>query len=171
MPNCQTHFSNFYICFKALKEGWLEGCMRVIGIDGYFLKTIFKGELLSVVGRDTQPEAIVPLSGSQPLPSQEEEQSEGKDKEYMDDQEQMEEEEPVQRRTSERLKMKTFVVTSGGRGDRSKSKLYLDGIRPIGYGVSWDPVDEETMLGNSMGLPRAAWPAGITPEDVRIHAQ
>ncbi|GJZ31704.1 hypothetical protein Tco_0576751 [Tanacetum coccineum] len=70
--------------------------------------------------------------------------------------------------------LRTFngkVVTSGGRGDRSKSKLYPGGIRSIGYGVSWDLIDGETMLGlpNSMGLPRAAWPAGITPEDVRIH--
>ncbi|GKA64622.1 hypothetical protein Tco_0764329 [Tanacetum coccineum] len=39
------------------------------------------------------------------------------------------------------------VVKSRGRGDGSKSKMYLDGIRPIGYGVSWDPVDEETMPG------------------------
>ncbi|GJZ01063.1 hypothetical protein Tco_0519024, partial [Tanacetum coccineum] len=63
----------------------------------------------------TQPEAIMPLSGSQPLPSQEEEQSEGEDQEQMDDQDQIEEEEPVHRRTSERLKMKTFgrKLTSG----------------------------------------------------------
>ncbi|GJV43299.1 hypothetical protein Tco_1427835 [Tanacetum coccineum] len=31
---------------------WLQGCRRVIGIDGCFLETICKGELLSVVGRD-----------------------------------------------------------------------------------------------------------------------
>ncbi|GKE72672.1 hypothetical protein Tco_1534713 [Tanacetum coccineum] len=31
-------------------------------------------------------------------------------------------------------------------------------------------VDGETMLGDSMGIPRPAWPEGITPEDVRIHA-
>ncbi|GJV92542.1 hypothetical protein Tco_1540355 [Tanacetum coccineum] len=70
--------------------------------------------------------------------------------------------------------LRTFngkVVTSRGRGDGSKSKMYPGGIRSIGYGVSWDLIDGETMLGNSMGLPRAAWPAGITPEDVRIHAQ
>nr|GEW79014.1 hypothetical protein [Tanacetum cinerariifolium] len=63
------------------------------------------------------------------------------------------------------------VVKSRGKGDGSKSKMYPDGIRPIGYGISWDPVDGETMLGNNMGLPRAAWPAGLTPKDVRIHAQ
>ncbi|GKF04552.1 hypothetical protein Tco_0035220, partial [Tanacetum coccineum] len=36
----------------ALKEGWLEGCRRVIGLDGCFLNTLCKGELLSAVGRD-----------------------------------------------------------------------------------------------------------------------
>ncbi|GKD44185.1 multidrug resistance-associated protein 5 [Tanacetum coccineum] len=41
----------FYVCFKGLKEGWLQGCRRVIGIDGCFLKTICKGELLLAVGR------------------------------------------------------------------------------------------------------------------------
>ncbi|GJX07842.1 multidrug resistance-associated protein 5 [Tanacetum coccineum] len=37
---------------EGLKEGWLEGCRKVIGLDGCFLKTIRKGELLSAVGRD-----------------------------------------------------------------------------------------------------------------------
>ncbi|GJY37960.1 hypothetical protein Tco_0424324 [Tanacetum coccineum] len=31
-------------------------------------------------------------------------------------------------------------------------------------------VDGETMLGDSMGIPRLAWPERITPEDVKIHA-
>ncbi|GJU35487.1 multidrug resistance-associated protein 5 [Tanacetum coccineum] len=62
------------------------------------------------------------------------------------------------------------VVRTKGRGDGSRSRMYPNGIRPIGYGVSWDPVDGETMLGDSMGIPRPAWPEGITPEDVRIHA-
>nr|GEW89042.1 hypothetical protein [Tanacetum cinerariifolium] len=52
MANGKTYFSSFYICFKALKEGWLEGCRRVIGLDGCFLKTICKGGLLSAVDRD-----------------------------------------------------------------------------------------------------------------------
>ncbi|GKC08232.1 tetratricopeptide-like helical domain, DYW domain protein [Tanacetum coccineum] len=57
------------------------------------------------------------------------------------------------------------VVRTKGRGDGSRSRMYPNGIRPIGYGVSWDPVDGETMLGDSMGIPRPAWPEGITPED------
>ena len=52
MPDGKNYFSRFYVCFKGLKEAWLEGCRRVIGIDGCFLKTICKGELLSAVGRD-----------------------------------------------------------------------------------------------------------------------
>ncbi|GJT92872.1 hypothetical protein Tco_1081717 [Tanacetum coccineum] len=62
------------------------------------------------------------------------------------------------------------VVSSRGRGDGSKSIMYPFGIRPIGFGVSWDPIDGQTMLGNSMGLPRHAWPEGITPQDCIIHA-
>ncbi|GJU06213.1 transposase, MuDR, plant [Tanacetum coccineum] len=52
MPDGKNYFSRFYVCFKGLKEGWLQGCRRVIGIDGCFLKTICKGELLSAVVRD-----------------------------------------------------------------------------------------------------------------------
>ena len=52
MPDGKTYFSSFYVCYKALKQGWLEGCRRIIGLDGCFLKTICKGQLLSAVGRD-----------------------------------------------------------------------------------------------------------------------
>ncbi|GJT69880.1 transposase, MuDR, plant [Tanacetum coccineum] len=48
MPDRKNYFSRFYVCFKGLKEGWLQGCRRVIGIDGYFLKTICKGELMTI---------------------------------------------------------------------------------------------------------------------------
>lgn len=37
-----------YICLTAAREGFLGGCKRIIGVDGYFLK----GQLLVVVGRD-----------------------------------------------------------------------------------------------------------------------
>ncbi|GKG43059.1 hypothetical protein Tco_0479743, partial [Tanacetum coccineum] len=48
--------------------------------------------------------------------------------------------------------------------------MYPFGIRPIGFAVSWDLIDGQTTLGNSMGLPRHAWPEGITPQDCIIHA-
>ncbi|GKE09280.1 hypothetical protein Tco_1412831 [Tanacetum coccineum] len=44
------------------------------------------------------------------------------------------------------------VVSSKRRRDGSKSRMYPNGIRPIGFGVSWDPID------------------GITPQDCIIHA-
>ncbi|KAI3757682.1 hypothetical protein L6452_05225 [Arctium lappa] len=51
-PDGKTYFQGFYICLQGLKEGWISGCRRVIGLDGFFLKTICKGVLLSAVGRD-----------------------------------------------------------------------------------------------------------------------
>ena len=41
-----------YICFDSLAQGFLAGRKRVIGLDGCFLKTATKGQLLSDVGRD-----------------------------------------------------------------------------------------------------------------------
>nr|KAJ0202102.1 hypothetical protein LSAT_V11C600320660 [Lactuca sativa] len=43
MPDGTTYFSKFYVCFKGLKDGWIEGCRRVIGLDGCFLKDICRG--------------------------------------------------------------------------------------------------------------------------------
>ncbi|XP_069145097.1 uncharacterized protein [Solanum lycopersicum] len=37
---------------KKLKRGWLEGCRKIIGFDGCFLKGSCKGELLVAVGRN-----------------------------------------------------------------------------------------------------------------------
>ncbi|GJT96911.1 hypothetical protein Tco_1092429 [Tanacetum coccineum] len=52
MPDGKNYFKTFYVCFKGVKQGWLQGCRRVMGLDGCFLKTICKGEVLSAVGRD-----------------------------------------------------------------------------------------------------------------------
>lgn len=40
-------FMGIYICPGSLKSGWIEGCRRIIGLDGAFLKSVCKGELLS----------------------------------------------------------------------------------------------------------------------------
>lgn len=40
-------FQKMYICLSSLREGFIAGCRRIIGIDGYFLK----GHLLLVVGK------------------------------------------------------------------------------------------------------------------------
>lgn len=50
--NGKTYFESFYVCFKAIKDGWARGCRRVIGLDGCFLKGQCKGELLTAIGRD-----------------------------------------------------------------------------------------------------------------------
>ncbi|KAJ9540199.1 hypothetical protein OSB04_026705 [Centaurea solstitialis] len=43
-----NYFKGFYVCFKALKDG----CKPVIELDGCFLKSICKGDLLTAIGRD-----------------------------------------------------------------------------------------------------------------------
>jgi len=45
-------FVYFYVCFDALKRGWLEGCRKIIGFDGCFLKGACRGELLVAIGRN-----------------------------------------------------------------------------------------------------------------------
>lgn len=47
-----NYFRGFYVCFAACKRGWLEGCRKIIGVDGCFLKGISKGQLLCAIGRD-----------------------------------------------------------------------------------------------------------------------
>ncbi|KAK8673643.1 hypothetical protein V6N13_111964 [Hibiscus sabdariffa] len=45
-------FRRLYVCFGALKEGFKKFCRPIISLDGCYLKGSFKGEILSVVGRD-----------------------------------------------------------------------------------------------------------------------
>ncbi|XP_070030385.1 uncharacterized protein LOC107831309 [Nicotiana tabacum] len=45
-------FVYFYVCFEAFKKGWLDGCRKIIGFDGCFLKGACGGQLLAVVGRN-----------------------------------------------------------------------------------------------------------------------
>ena len=45
-------FQKIYVCLTAVKEGFITGCRRIIGIDGCFLKGLLKGQLLVTVGRD-----------------------------------------------------------------------------------------------------------------------
>ncbi|CAI9303295.1 unnamed protein product [Lactuca saligna] len=51
-PDATQYFKRMYICLKSIKDGWIEGCRRVIGVDGCFLKGVCRGELLTAVGRD-----------------------------------------------------------------------------------------------------------------------
>ncbi|XP_021763991.1 uncharacterized protein LOC110728656 [Chenopodium quinoa] len=45
-------FQRLFTCFEGLKKGWVDGCRKVICVDGCFLKTFLGGKLLSAVGRD-----------------------------------------------------------------------------------------------------------------------
>ena len=61
-------FHRIYICLDACRRGFLDGCRRVIGLDGCFLKGPMKGELLSAIGRELLSPTLnmrrVLLSGS-----------------------------------------------------------------------------------------------------------
>nr|XP_009799507.1 PREDICTED: uncharacterized protein LOC104245584 [Nicotiana sylvestris] len=48
----------FYVCFDALRRGWLEGYRKIIGFDSCFLKGTYNGELLVVVGRNRNQQMI-----------------------------------------------------------------------------------------------------------------
>nr|KAJ0223209.1 hypothetical protein LSAT_V11C200088600 [Lactuca sativa] len=61
MPDSTTLFSKYYVCFKAISDGWKERCSPVIGLDGCFLKGIVRGEVLAAVGRDANNQ-IYPIA-------------------------------------------------------------------------------------------------------------
>ncbi|MBA0765657.1 hypothetical protein Gotri_014817, partial [Gossypium trilobum] len=46
------HFKRYYVCFDTLKRGWKVGSRPLIGLDGCFLKGLFKSEFLTTVGRN-----------------------------------------------------------------------------------------------------------------------
>ncbi|GJU48669.1 hypothetical protein Tco_1218224 [Tanacetum coccineum] len=46
-----NYFSIYYVCFKGVKDGWINGCRKVIGLDGCFLKSVCQGQLLAAMGR------------------------------------------------------------------------------------------------------------------------
>ncbi len=47
-----NQFKRMYICYDAVKKGFIAGCRHTLGVDGCFLKGPFKQQLLSAVGRD-----------------------------------------------------------------------------------------------------------------------
>nr|KAJ0190313.1 hypothetical protein LSAT_V11C800418530 [Lactuca sativa] len=61
MPDSIVYFLKMYVCLKGVKDGWIEGCRRVIDIDGCFLKGICRCEVLAAVGRDSNNQ-IYPLA-------------------------------------------------------------------------------------------------------------
>ncbi|GJU81809.1 hypothetical protein Tco_1284174 [Tanacetum coccineum] len=57
----KVYFSRFYVCFHGVKQGWLEGCRKIIGLDGCFLTHTCKGQLLTAMGRDANNQ-IFPIA-------------------------------------------------------------------------------------------------------------
>ncbi|XP_062015494.1 uncharacterized protein LOC133732053 [Rosa rugosa] len=45
-------FHRMYICFAACKNGWMNGCRPIIGLDGCHIKGHHPGQLLAAVGID-----------------------------------------------------------------------------------------------------------------------
>lgn len=43
---------DFYICFVAMKFGFINSCRKCIGFDCCFLKGVCKGKLLVAVAKD-----------------------------------------------------------------------------------------------------------------------
>lgn len=54
-------FKGMYVCFTAMKEGFSEGCRKCIGLDGCFLKGVFKGQILAAVVKNANNQ-IYPLA-------------------------------------------------------------------------------------------------------------
>ncbi|GKE18204.1 multidrug resistance-associated protein 5 [Tanacetum coccineum] len=48
----KTYFNRFYVYFRRLKEGFKNGCRRVVALDGCFLKSPNQGVILTAIGRD-----------------------------------------------------------------------------------------------------------------------
>nr|KAJ0196948.1 hypothetical protein LSAT_V11C700363610 [Lactuca sativa] len=60
-PDNIVVFDRFYVSFKGVVDGWLNGCRKVAGVDGCFLKGVRRGDLLSAVGIDAHNN-IYPLA-------------------------------------------------------------------------------------------------------------
>ncbi|XP_050210068.1 uncharacterized protein LOC126660546 [Mercurialis annua] len=54
-------FKRMFICFDAYKQGWNHGCRPIIGLDGCFLKSNCKGQLLAAIGKDAD-EQMYPIA-------------------------------------------------------------------------------------------------------------
>lgn len=52
LPNSLSLFDRAYICSEACRKGFLEGCRKIIGLHGCFLRGLIKGQVLYIVGRN-----------------------------------------------------------------------------------------------------------------------
>ncbi|XP_074287815.1 uncharacterized protein LOC141612968 [Silene latifolia] len=61
IPGKVSVFQRLFVCFDALKKGWVEGCRRVLCVDSCFLKTFLGGQLIAATGRDAN-EQMYPVA-------------------------------------------------------------------------------------------------------------
>nr|GEU40707.1 hypothetical protein CTI12_AA105810 [Tanacetum cinerariifolium] len=54
----KLYFRRFYVCFHGVKQGWIEGCRKIIGLDGCFLTHTCKGQLLTTMGTYTNNQML-----------------------------------------------------------------------------------------------------------------
>ena len=53
LENLSTSFPEVVCLFDGVKKWWLEGCRKQICVNACFLKTFLGGQLLVVMGRDS----------------------------------------------------------------------------------------------------------------------
>ncbi|XP_027182159.1 uncharacterized protein LOC113780566 [Coffea eugenioides] len=51
-PGCNPKFMRLYCCLGPLKQGFLDGCRSIIGVDGCHIKAEYRGQLLTAIGVD-----------------------------------------------------------------------------------------------------------------------
>jgi hypothetical protein len=56
-----SRFRRAYMCLEASRRGFLQGCRPVIFIDGTFIKTRYRGQLLTTFGMDPN-DCIFPIA-------------------------------------------------------------------------------------------------------------
>jgi len=56
-------FQRLYMSLAACKDGFRQACRPVIGVDGYFLKGRYGGQLLAAVGRDPNDKILSHCNG------------------------------------------------------------------------------------------------------------
>ncbi|KAM0895583.1 hypothetical protein ACQ4PT_023754 [Festuca glaucescens] len=56
-----SRFKRCYMCLEASKKGFLQGCRPMIFLDGCFIKTRYRGQLLAEVGVDPN-DCIFPIA-------------------------------------------------------------------------------------------------------------
>lgn len=61
LRNEEPIFRRMYVCYAALRDGFLDGCRQLVGFDGCHIKGPHKGQLLSAVGIDAN-NGIFPIA-------------------------------------------------------------------------------------------------------------